>query len=457
MKKLSLILTGTLIVLLLMSGCASMMTSMNLNSAKEKAAEHKYTEAINLAASALARSENESTEAAEFIIEIVNNGDAYYNNLVKQYRKPDQENTFAKIYNAYESLVKMYDEVVAKNLQNFTVGGMNYSIKIKDYTTELDSARDVAGEIYYDAAVEKMNGGTLLGYRQAYANLRFVKSMYLNIQSPFDDLDSRINTALAEGTTDIYIVVPSDFKMDYGSGTMGDFLQQNLNKNSDWVEFHYGPKVDMAYQAWEISVAGEQFINAATGKVKNDNAVLEFGKEIDADIVVYAVFDNLNSDKTKVGKFNDKFDGTTSEGEAYVLDLNWSRHSKETSLDYGFYVVDVKSQKTLAGLRSKSFKQEIVLYTGTYTLTPNIWSTLSTKNFAEMLNIKDIKDYHFVNVGYNGWAYRIDYESAGLEERDKAHFDEDMATFERYAQTEAQYISLMIITESISKAIADYM
>jgi len=457
MEKKFLRLTIFLGVLLLMSSCASMMTSMDLKNAQTKTAEHKYSEAITLAASALVRSEGQNTEAADLIIEAVNQGDAYYNGLVKQYRQLSKEdNPLANIYRAYEALAEMYVVVSNNNLTNFTAGGMNYSVKIKDYTTELDTAREDAGKAYYDAAVRKMGEGTLAGYRTAYANLNFVKSIYANTSIPFNDIDERMKTAHSEGTIDIYFVVPADLNMSANEGSMGDYLQQNLYPDGDWIEFHCGPKIDLAYQAWKAANSGKNYWDSTTGLIKGCKGVIEFGNEVDADIVIYAAFDNLQSDEIKVSNYNDKFGGT-SEGVDFVLDLDWSRYSKQTSIDYTYSVVDVKARKSLETTIKGNSTNDIVFYTGTYTITPDIWSIITTKNIAELLDIKDIKKYRYANSGYNGWAYRINYSSAELELRDKTHFDEGLEKFKNNAQAEAEYITVMNVKSYISDAMADYL
>lgn len=455
MKKLFLLLTGTLLVLLSVSSCSTLMSSMELSNAKSRAEEHKYAEALDSAVSSLTRSEYKSTDAADLILEIVMQGDAYYNSIIQQYRTSDKGNAFAEIYNNYVALVNLYSAVTDQNLQNFTAGGKNYSIEIKDYSTDLNSARDVAGKVYYEAAISNMDTETLAGYRQAYNNLVFVRSMYSNAQSPFSDLDSIIEKARNEGTIDICIVVPTDLKMDPMPDSMGDMLKANVEKQSDWVKFHYGNQIDTVYQLWEIGVAGEDFLDAASGKIINSNGLLEFGREINADIVIYAAFDELKNEKIKVTDKNYKFDGISGENEEYVLDLNWKKHSKETSLRYSYYVVDVKSGDNILRSTDKTAVQNIVLYAGTYTLTPDIWSTQSTKNFAEDLNITDIKEYRYIQAGYNGWAYRTDYEDAGLEERDKSQFDEQKASFEFYAGAEAQFIIASQVARAISASIAN--
>ncbi|MFA7108504.1 MAG: hypothetical protein WC162_05115 [Sphaerochaetaceae bacterium] len=457
MRKNFLRLTVILGVLLLMSSCASMMASMDLKSAQKKATEHEYSEAIYLAVSALTRSEGENTEAANLIIEIVNQGDAYYNALVKQYRQPDQDNATARIYRAYEALAEMYNVVSKNNLENFTAGGMNYSVKIKDYTTELDTAREDAGKTYYDAAVRKMGEGTLAEYRTAYANLNFVRSIYANKAIPFNDIDSRMETAKIKGTIDIYIVVANDLDFSVSEVSMGQSIKEAFNFNSDWVESHYGLQVDMAYSAWELANAGQNFLDSKTGTMKSSKGVIDFGREVGADIVIYASFDGLKSDEIKVTNHTDKFSGTSTEGVEYVLDLDWSRSSKQTSLNYSYYVVDVNANKILADFKDKTFTRDIVFYTGTYTLTPDIWSISTSKNFAELLGIKDIVDYRYVNFGNNGWAYRTNYSSSDLELRDKEFYDKGMQIFKDNAQGEVEYMAITGIKKAISAAIEDYI
>ena len=100
---------------------------------------------------------------------------------------------------------------------------------------------------------------------------------------------------------------------------------------------------------------------------------------------------------------------------------------------------------------------DIVFYTGTYTLTPDLWSTETTKDISKILNIKDIVDYHFVNFGNNGWAYRINYSAPELELRDKEFFDKGLQIFKDKAQAEVEYITLMNIKNSISEDIKDYL
>ncbi len=436
-----------------------MVASMELSNAKNRAKEHKYLEAVDSAVSSLAKSEYQSTEAADLILEIVMTGDAYYNSNIKQYRNSNKGNALAGIYNNYIALVKLYNVVANNNLQNFIAGGRNYSIDIIDYSSELNTARDEAGKIYYDAAVSNMNKETLEGYRQAYTNLDFVKSMYSNIQSPFGDLDNRLKKAKNEGTIDIYIVVPANLKMDEIQTSMGDLVKQDVTKQSKWVEYHYGTKVDMAYQAWEIVVAGEQLIDSATGKVNNSNGVLQFGREVGADIVIYAAFDQLKSEKINVKNFNNVlFDSTNSEGEAYVGKVAMKKYSKKTSLNYSYYVVDVKSGKALAQGNNKKMSQDIVLYAGTYTITPNnIWMIQNTMDFAKSLNINDIKEYRYVKAGYNGWVYRTNYDGGERAEGIKKTFDEQKASFEHYAENEAQYIMVGKVTDAISKSIANLL
>ena len=457
MKNKFLLLIATMMILVTLSSCASMMSSMELSSAKNRAEEHKYIEAIQSAVSSLAKSENKSTEAADLIVQIVGQGDAYYTSLIAQYRASDKGNALAEIYKNYVSLVNLYTVVTNNNLQNFTAGGVNYSIEVKDYSAELNSARDEAGKAYYDSAVRNMDAKTLAGYRQAYNNLDFVKSMYSNMQSPFSDLDSRIKKALDEGTIDIYVVVPSDLKMDQLPESMGSLLKSNVAKQSKWVKFHSGNDVDMAYKAWEIVVAGESFLDSASGNINNSNGVLEFGKEIGADMVIYAAFDQLKSDKIKIANHDEKFSGTSNEKEKYVMDLQWKKYSKETSVRYSMYVVDVKAGKPLVQAKNWVSKQDILLYAGTYTLTPNIWSTQSTTNFADILGINDIREYRYVSSGLSGLAYRVNYEAAELEARDKGHFDEQMASFERFATTEAQYITVGLATNAIVAAIENLL
>jgi len=450
-------LTIILVVVFLMSSCASMMASMELKTAQTKTAEHEYSEALDLALSALTRSENENTEAANLILEIVNQGDAYYNGLIKQYRQPDQNNPLANIYRAYEALTEMYDVVSKNNLDNFTAGGMSYSVKIKDYTTELDTAREDAGKAYYDASVRQMGKDTFAEYRKAYYNLKFVKSIYNNTPIPFNDIDSRMKEAQSKGTIDIYIVVDNDLKQSFGEGSMGQTLKDYLNPGSDWVECHYGLKVDMAYKAWEIAEAGQKFLDSTTGTIKSSKGVIEFGKEVGADVVIYATFDNLKSDEIKVANHNDKFGGTSNEGVEYKMDLDWSRYSKQTSIDYSYYVVDVNANKTIVDFKDMTFTRDIVFYTGTYTLTPDIWSIETIKNFGELLNIKDIVDYRYVNFGNNGWAYRTNYSSAELELRDKTFFDKGLQIFKDNAQSEVEYKAITGIKKAIAAAIADYV
>jgi len=448
---------AVLLVLALMSSCASMMTSLDLNSAKERVKEHNYAEAINFASSALSRSEGENIDAAKLIVEIVEEGDAYYNDLVATYRQPNQENALAKIYRAYESLINLYDTVAKNNLSTFSAGGQSFKIEMKDYKTELDTARASAGTSYYNVAVKKMGEDSLAGYRQAYANLKFVKSIYSTMQCPFEDIDSRIDMALNKGTIDIYIVVPNDLKIPVISNTMGDFIQQSCNSNSEWVKVYYGPKIDTMYQAWEVVNSGESFLNSLSNEINNSNGVLDFGKEVGADVVIYATFDNLKTNEIKVKKNKDTFSGTTSEGEPYKLMLNWNRYSISTSLDYSYYVVDVNSGKTLSSMKNQNVLQDVIFYSGTYSLSPDIWSVVTTKDMTKLVPINDIKEYRYANSGLNCLAYRTNYSSAELELRDKTHFDEAFEHFKMNAQSEAQYMIIMDVQKSIVKAVANYI
>ena len=439
-----------------MSSCASMMTSMELRNAKTKAAEHKYTEALNLAVSALDYSDGTSTEAANLIVDTVYLGDMYYNNLINQYRQQNQDASYEKIYSAYENLTKMYDFVAQKNLENFTVGGMVYSVVMKDYTTELNTARDEAGSVYYAMAVKEMNKDTVTGYRLAYRDLQFIQSMYTNTYCPFKDIDSRLEKAQREGTIDIYIITPSSVDMSVTSETMEDTLEQLLYKNTDWVKFHFGPQIDMAYQASTIN-DGPQYLMSLKGQtVDTSKKIRAFGKEVGADIVIYTNFDNLQSNKIKTTNHKDKFTGKSNGNEDYIMNLNWSKYSKKTSLTCNCFVADVQTGKTLLNIKNKKISQNILYYTGKYTIPSDIWSIETHVNFAELLSINNIEDYKYINNGFNGWAYRTNYASDALELRDKTTFDEDLVKFKNNAETEAKYKTLLLIKNRISEAISDY-
>jgi len=67
--------------LFVFTGCASLITSMELNNAKGMAKENKYVAAVEEATSSLIKSEYENSDAAVLIQQLVVEGDAYYNKL----------------------------------------------------------------------------------------------------------------------------------------------------------------------------------------------------------------------------------------------------------------------------------------------------------------------------------------------------------------------------------------
>jgi hypothetical protein len=434
-----------ILVLFVFTGCSSLISSMELNNAKGMAKENKYVAAIEEAASALIRSEYENSDAAVLVQQLVFEGDTYYNKLINDYKNVGSGSAFAGIYDNYLNLVKMYNIISSNNLQSFSVGGANYSINVIDYSAELNAARDTAGKIYYDAAIEKMKVGTLAEYRQAYTNLNYVKEIYTGVKTPFTDLDDVLQRAYNGAVVDIYIVIPSDLEVKGGLiDTMGSSLTNSVTQKNDWVKFHYGKDVDLAYEAWELVTLYRD--------TENYNDVLKFGKEVEADLVIYASFDNLSEEDIKVTNNTDSFKGS-ADGDEYTMNLSWQRYNKNVKVKTSIFVVDVNANKTLLSKNGVTLSESSNYYSGTYTLTPDVFMVTSTVNFAELLKISNLEDFSVGSIGLNGYAYRKNY-SPEKEALDRGHFDESIANWKMYATTNMQDRMVKDISKSISQFIA---
>ncbi len=443
----------SLTVLFVFTSCSSLVASMELGNAKNRAKENKYVEAVDSAASALLSSEYKNGDAAVLLKQFIADGDAYYNSLISEQKQIAKGNSFAIVYDNYLNLIKMYTIITSNNLQSFSAGGSSFTIDVVDYSAQLSAARDQAGKIYYDSAVSNMQTKTLAGYRQAFTNLEFVKNIYSGVQCPLPDLNALLQQAYNEATFDIYVVTPVDLDMEAGtSSSMGELFRAGVIKDSKWVKFHQGRDIDLAYQAWDLLATGENFMDSASGAIKNSTGVLEFGKEIGADLVIYAAFANLEAKPILEDRHTDSFEGS-AEDQPYVLDLTWKKYSKQTKLDLSYFVVDVQNGKTILQRPKNRLSRTRTYYTGTYTITPEVFLVSSTINFAELLNISDIQEDAYGLSGSNGYAHRVRY-SAEREASDSKHFTENLENWKRNATPDVQRTIVLEAAEEVSKAIA---
>lgn len=208
---------------ILLAGCASSRKQMKTGN---------YAAAVETAVKKLRKNPDseDDIEILQRAYKIANEQDMERIRLLKM---EDNPRNYDEVFQRYNSLMNRQASV--RTVTPLQLNGRSISFDYVDYTQDLLAAKKKAADYYYAHAQKIMENGTKESYRQAYAELRKVKSYVGDYQG----IDQMLYDTKMQGMSRVLVSIENKTHLKLTPEFQESLLQLDLPRmNSDWVEYH---------------------------------------------------------------------------------------------------------------------------------------------------------------------------------------------------------------------------